>query len=296
MDLTAAGIPGYELLDSGGGRKLERIAGALVVRPSPPALWRPRLDEAAWRAAPSECVRHADGSGEWRHRQGDPGELRLRWAGARELTFLVRFTAFGHCGLFFEQEPVWRFLAERVAALKAAGRPAKGLNLFGYTGAASLAMAAAGGEIYHVDSARGVLGWGKEAAAASGVDGVRWVHEDARAFLAHSRRKGFRYDAVLADPPTWGHGADKQVWKIEEHLQGLVDDCAAVLADGGCLVLCAHSPGVQHAVLANALAAAGLPASASGDLGVRHRDDPRVLPAGCWSFAQRGGGGLPALG
>ncbi|HYE06932.1 MAG TPA: class I SAM-dependent methyltransferase [Planctomycetota bacterium] len=291
MDLIAGPIPGYELLDSGEARKLERIAGALVIRPSPAALWRPRLDARAWSEAPSECIRNADGSGQWQHRRGDPGELRFAWqgpgGGARALTLLVRFTAFGHCGLFFEQEPVWRMLAERIAALRAAGKPAKGLNLFGYTGAASLAMAAAGGEVYHVDSARGVLTWGKESAAASGVDGVKWVQEDARAFLALSRRKGFRYDCILADPPSWGHGADKQVWKIEEHLQGLVDDCVAVLADGGLLVLCAHSPGVQHAALANALGAAGLPAREGGDLGVRHRDDPRVLPAGCWAAADR---------
>lgn len=292
-DLTAAGLAGYDLLDSGGGRKLERIAGVLVDRPSPPALWSPRLDAVAWQQATSRCERTDDGGGFWRHRAAEPSGLELTWSCAgRDLRFALRFTSFGHCGVFVEQAPVWRWLERLLAAQAAAlGRAPKFLNLFGYTGAASLVAAAAGAEVFHVDSAKGVLTWGRESAQASGLDerAVRWVHDDARAFLAHSRKKGFRYDAILADPPSWGHGVDrKTVWTIEDGMQPLAGDLAAVLADGGAVALTSHTPGVQHHALRNVLAAAGFAGLVSGDLAVAHHGDERLLPAGVYAMAGAG--------
>ena len=284
-DLIAAPFPGYALIDSGDGRKLEDIAGILVDRASPAPLWRPRLDQAAWARVAGRVERRADGGGNWQWQGQDPGELRLPYdLAGRRLNLLLRFTSFGHCGIFPEQEPVWRLLHRAVAARG----PCKGLNLFGYTGAASLAMAAAGAEVFHVDSAKGVLTWGKASAEASdlGTGSVRWVHEDCLAFLDHSRRKGFRYDVICADPPAWGHGKTKdQTWRIEEQLQGLADLLAAVLAPGGVVVLCAHAPGVQSAALANVLAAAGLAVAVSGDLAQRHRDDGRLMPAGVYALS-----------
>ena len=289
MDLIASPYPGYDLLDSGDGRKLERIAGVVVDRPSPQAIWRRRLDAAAWSAATSIVVRTPDGGGFWKHQGGEPSGLRFAWSppGGRALAFALRFTSFGHCGLFFEQECVWRLLSRATAdAGRRLGRQPKLLNLFGYTGAASLAMAAAGAEVFHVDSARGVLAWGKESEAASDLgDGrVRWVHEDAQKFLDHSQRKGFRYDGILADPPSWGHGANKETWQFDEGVQRLADSCRAVLAESGFLLLTGHTPGVQHAALANVVAAAGFPAVVAGEMGVVHRDDSRVLPAGLFAL------------
>jgi 23S rRNA (cytosine1962-C5)-methyltransferase len=191
----------------------------------------------------------------------------------------MRFTNFGHIGIFPEQEPLWRLLHAAVLARGAC----KGLNLFGYTGAASLAMAAAGAEVYHVDSAKGVLSWGKSSAERCelGQGSVRWVQDDCLAFLEHSRRKGFRYDVICADPPAWGHGkVREQVWKIDEQLQLLADGLAGVVSPNGVVVLSAHAPGVQKAVLANVLAAAGLNVAYAGDLMQVHRDDNRLLPAG----------------
>jgi len=295
-DLIATPYPGYDLLDSGDGRKLERIAGVVVDRPSPPAIWRRRLGAEAWAAATSVVVRTPDGGGFWKHRDREPAGLRFPWAGPRGLEFVLRFTSFGHCGLFFEQEPVWRLLAAATAAAsQRLGRQPKVLNLFGYTGAASLAMAAAGAEVFHVDSARGVLAWGKESEAVSelGTGRVRWVHEDAQKFLDHSQRKGFRYDGILADPPSWGHGANKETWQFDEGLQRLVDSCHAVLAAPGFLLLTGHTPGVQHQALGNVVAAAGFTAVAAGEMGVVHRDDPRVLPAGIFAL---GGDGLDPVG
>lgn len=286
-DLIAAPFPGYALIDSGDGRKLEDIVGVLVDRASPAPVWRPRLDAAAWTKVSGRVERRADGGGNWIWKGKDPGELRLPYdIGARRLQLILRFTSFGHCGIFPEQEPVWRLLHGAVAAR---GR-CKGLNLFGYTGAASLAMAAAGAEVFHVDSAKGVLSWGKSSAEASdlGTGTVRWVHEDCLAFLEHSKRKGFRYDVICADPPAWGHGKEKeQMWRIEEHLQRLADLLAGVLAPEGLLILCAHAPGVQRDAVANVLSAAGLSVAVAGDLVQRHRDDERRMPAGVFAASGR---------
>jgi 23S rRNA (cytosine1962-C5)-methyltransferase len=292
-DVVAAPFSGYELIDSGGGRKLERIADVLVDRPSPQAVWRTRLPKEEWDKATSVCERTKDGGGFWKHRAGEPAGKSLTWLnGPKPLMFQIRFTSFGHCGVFFEQEPVWRALAAAVAAqAKILGRPVKALNLFGYTGAASLAMAAAGANVFHVDSAKGVLQWGKDNAKASALPdkSVAWVHDDVRKFLQHSRKKDFRYDAILVDPPSWGHGADREIWQFEEHLQPMLDDCAAVLSpEASFIVLTSHTPGVQHQALKNALAATGaFVASESGDLGVAHGNDERVLPAGIYAVGIR---------
>ncbi|MBA3683865.1 MAG: class I SAM-dependent methyltransferase, partial [Planctomycetes bacterium] len=287
-DLVARPSPGYELLDSGGGRKLERIAGVLVDRPSPQAIWRKRLGADAWSAAVATVVRTKDGGGYWTHRGAEPADLWLRWAAPHggELALRLRFTSFGHCGAFFEQDPVWQLLNTAVAGLRAQlGQAPKTVNLFAYTGAASLAMATAGAEVFHVDSAKGVLTWGKESEAASalGEGRVRWIHDDARSFLAHSARKGFRYRLILADPPSWGHGADKETWDFDEQVQILAEECRAVLEPAGRLLLTAHTPGVQRRALANVLATAGFVDPGCGELAVAHRDDPRLLPAGIYA-------------
>mgnify|MGYP000742930453 CR=1 FL=1 len=297
-DLLAPAFPGYALLDSGAGRKLERIGHLLVDRPAPPALWRPARDAAAWAAASSRVVRTKDGGGFWEHAGAEPTGFTLDWqaANGRRVGFQIRLTAFGHCGLFFEQEPVWRLLHRTVNELGARlGRPVKGLNLFGYTGAASLAMAAAGAEVYHVDSAKGVLSWGQDSARASDLGGgtVRWVHEDAGTFLAHSRKKGFTYDVILADPPSWGHGTNKQVWRFEEDIQALVSAGRAVLSDPGLLMLSSHTPGVQHHALRNLLAGSGFATVDSGEFVQQHADDPRLLPAGIFAIGRNGLDPLP---
>lgn len=282
-DLIARPFTGYALIDSGLGRRLEDIAGIRVDRASPAPVWSPRLDPATWAQARGRVERRADGGGTWIWRDRDPGAVPLPYeVGGRRLSLELRFTSFGHVGIFPEQEPVWRLLSNAVAAR---GR-CKGLNLFGYTGAASLAMAAAGAEVFHVDSAKGVLSWGKASAEASDLGGgtVRWVHEDCLAFLDHSIRKGFRYDVICADPPAWGHGKTKdQQWRIEDHLQTLAERLVGVLAPGGLLVLCAHAPGIQRDALVNVLAAAGAEATVAGDLVQAHAEDPRRLPAGVYA-------------
>jgi 23S rRNA (cytosine1962-C5)-methyltransferase len=224
-------LPHYELLDSGLGRKLEIISGIKVNRPSPQAIWKPLLKEAEWNTASSNVIRTKDGGGKWEHKKEPSSTLTLPFdIDGKKLQFRLKFTSFGHCGIFFEQIPVWEWLYEEVKILKEKlGRAPKIINLFGYTGCASIVMASAGAEVYHVDSSKGVLEWGKESQLLSKVsqNSIRWVQEDAQEFLRHSFKKNFVYDGILADPPSWGHGVKKEVWDFEKQWAQPEKDTAA---------------------------------------------------------------------
>lgn len=287
-NLVSNNIPGYELLDSGHGKKLEIIAGIRVERPSPQAIWAPKLPESEWKKATSVCIRKSDGGGTWKHQGKEPQGLNLEW---EKLKFNLKFTSFGHCGVFFEQEAVWRTLLSETRALeKELGRPVKFLNLFGYTGCASLAVLSTGAEVFHVDSSKGVLTWGRENAEASRLDmkKIKFVQEDVKSFVKHSLRKGFKYDAILADPPSWGHGANKEVWEFENMIHELVTDCYNILTrEKSFFFLSSHTHGVQSEALRNIMNDHKSKKDVVvGELGVKHTNDPRILPAGIYSLAK----------
>lgn len=280
-------LPDYRLIDSGDGQKLEEIDGVRVQRPSPQAIWKPRLTPNDWSKATSVCSRTKDGGGQWQHQKPLPKEMWERFRMAEgELKFRLKLTTFGHCGLFFEQVPVWNFLATQVRELKTRlGRAPKVANLFGYTGAASIVMARAGAEVWHVDSAKGVLDWGQESAEASGVKGIRWQQEDSQKFLINSYNKNLRLDGILADPPSWGHGAKKEVWEFEKHIAGFMDKTHSILnKKNAFMFLTSHTHGVQQEALKNILAQDGRWKDLTcGELGVLHASDSRVLPAGLFA-------------
>ncbi|MGZ3790173.1 MAG: class I SAM-dependent methyltransferase [Bacteriovorax sp.] len=288
-NLISEKIQGYQLLDSGHGKKLEIIAGVTVERPSPQAIWAPRLNESEWKKATSVCIRKNDGGGTWKHRgDREPQNLIIEH---ENLKFKLKFTSFGHCGVFFEQRAVWDTLASEATRLQAElGRPLKFLNLFGYTGCASLAVAATGAEVFHVDSSKGVLTWGRENAELSKLDlkKMKFVQEDVNAFVKHSLRKGFKYDGILADPPSWGHGANKEVWEFEQMISELVGDCFNVLTrEKSFFFLSSHTHGVQSEALRNLMNDHRSKKEIKvGELGVRHSHDDRILPAGIYSFAK----------
>jgi 23S rRNA (cytosine1962-C5)-methyltransferase len=288
-NLVSDNIPGYTLLDSGFGKKLEVIAGVTVERPSPQAIWAPRLNENEWKKATSVCIRKNDGGGTWKHRgDKEPQGLLIEHD---ELKFKLKFTSFGHCGVFFEQRAVWDTLTTESTRLsKELGRPLKFLNLFGYTGCASLAVAKTGAEVFHVDSSKGVLNWGRENAELSKLDlkKLKFVQEDVNAFVKHSLRKGFKYDGILADPPSWGHGANKEVWEFENMIHDLIMDCFNVLTrEKSFFFLSSHTHGVQSEALKNLMNDhRSKKEIVIGELGVRHSNDERILPAGIYSFAK----------
>lgn len=288
-NLVSENIPGYQLLDSGFGRKLEIIAGVTVERPSPQAIWAPKLNEQEWKKATSVCIRKSDGGGAWKHRADkEPKDLMIEW---EELKFKLKFTSFGHCGVFFEQQAVWNTLLNETRALeKELGRPIKFLNLFGYTGCASLAVLKSGAEVFHVDSSKGVLTWGRENTEASKLDTkkIKFIQEDVKNFVKHSLRKGFKYDAILADPPSWGHGANKEVWEFDQMIHELITDCYNILTrEKSFFFLSSHTHGVQSEALRNIMNDHKSKKDVVvGELGVRHSNDPRVLPAGIYSLAK----------
>lgn len=283
-------LPHYELLDSGLGRKLEIIAGLKVNRPSPQAIWKPLLKETEWAQAESNVIRTKDGGGKWVHKN-DPGEATFfpYEIGGRTLKFRLKYTSFGHCGIFFEQIPVWEWLYKEVTVLKQKlGRAPKVVNLFGYTGCASIVMALAGAEVFHVDSSKGVLDWGKESLDLSKLpkDSVRWVQSDAQEFLRHSFKKNFSYDGILADPPSWGHGVKKEVWDFEKHIHVLVELLLSVInKDNSFLFLSSHTHGVQAEALRNLIFDKRWKKIECGELGVKHTKDGRILPAGIFANA-----------
>lgn len=242
--LATMGFPDYRLLDSGHGRKLERFGQVVVDRPEPQALWRPRLPAATWAAADGvfagENDKESDGgseAGRWRLRPGAPD----RWPLAVEgLTLACRFSAFRHLGVFPEHLPHWQWMRGELARLSA--RPSDGdgarprvLNLFGYTGAASLLAAAAGAEVVHVDASRKAVEWARENQQASGLTQapIRWIVEDARKFVQREGRRGRRYHLIILDPPKFGRGAEGEVWELFDHLPALLRDCAALLEPAG---------------------------------------------------------------
>ena len=284
-------LPHYELLDSGLGRKLEIIAGVKVSRPSPQAIWKPETSEKEWNEASSQCIRTKDGGGKWEHKKEPNPNLVFPFElDGKHLKFRLKFTSFGHCGIFFEQIPVWNWLYHETKFLKEKlGRAPKVINLFGYTGCASLCMAAAGAEVFHVDSSKGVLDWGKENLELSKLDSksVRWVQEDAQGFLRHSFKKNFTYDGILADPPSWGHGVKKEVWDFEKHIHLLVESMLHVTTkENSFLFLSSHTHGVQAEALRNILMDKRWKNIEAGELGVKHTKDSRILPAGIYAAAR----------
>jgi 23S rRNA (cytosine1962-C5)-methyltransferase len=229
----------YELVDFGRGRKLERFAGVLLDRPSPAAegCLPGRPDQ--WASAQARYERTSGDRGAWRVFREMPAEWLVRHG---EVVLELRLTEFGHVGLFPEQADNWEWLQRQV---QSASRSLKVLNLFAYTGASTLAAAAAGAEVVHVDAARTSVAWARRNAARSGLAAqpIRWIAEDARKFVRRELKRGNRYDGLILDPPTYGHGPRGEAWKLEEHLPALLEDCRALLGDDACFVLLTcHSP------------------------------------------------------
>lgn len=250
--LRTRGWSDYELLDSGLGRKLERYGHRTVVRPEPQCLWARGANPDSWsRADANFDPAEEEDSGRWRFREAPIEPWVSGWGAVR---FRGRFTPFRHLAFFPEQAANWAWLDE---AVRAAGRPLNILNLFGYTGVASLVCAAAGAQVTHVDASRKAIGWARENAALSGLENhpIRWICEDARRYVQRELRRGVRYDGIILDPPKYGRGPDGEVWRLFEDLPDLADTCAALLApDARFLLLNAYAERISGAALAGLLA------------------------------------------
>ncbi len=250
--MRTTGWADYALLDSGGGRKLERYGPYTVVRPEPQAMWTPRLPGSAWEKAdavfnPSD----EEDAGNWRFKGKPQDSWPMAWGEAK---FHARFTAFRHLAFFPEQAANWAWLDERLRATP--GQP-KVLNLFGYTGVASLVCAAAGAHVTHVDASKKAIGWARENAALSGLEDrpIRWICEDARRYVQREVRRGSRYDGIILDPPKYGRGPDGEVWRLFENLPELAALCAELLSENASfLLLNAYAERISGAALSSLLA------------------------------------------
>ncbi|MFN3868476.1 MAG: class I SAM-dependent methyltransferase [Hyphomicrobiaceae bacterium] len=226
--LTTSGFADYALLDSGAGRKLERFGDVIVDRPEAQALWQPALSKAAWSRAHAAFSASAedDEKGRWRVDRQVPESWPVHVLGA---TMLCRMQGLWHLGLFPEQLPHWQWMLDRLKHVE--GERPRVLNLFAYTGAASLIAAAAGAEVTHVDASKKSVAWGRENQAASGLSDkpVRWIVDDAVKFVAREVRRGRTYHVILVDPPKFGRGPDGEMWELHAGLPKLLADCAALL-------------------------------------------------------------------
>ena len=247
--LIASDWKDYEVLDTGDGEKLERWNDIVLRRPDPQAIW-PKQRPEIWRRADAHYSRSAKGGGEWTFFKELPERWTVRY---RDLQFYVRPTGFKHTGLFPEQAVNWDWMA---GLIRAAGRPVRVLNLFGYTGGATLACASAGAKVTHVDAAKGMVQWAGENRRLAGIDEtrVRWIVDDALKFVAREARRGNVYEGILMDPPSYGRGPGGEVWKLENELYGLVEACERVLAkDALFMLINSYTTGLQPAVLNNML-------------------------------------------
>ena len=243
----------YELLDTGDFEKLERFGRYVTRRPEPQAIWRRSLAEEEWRRMADASFRRdarSDERGEWRLAPGMPDRWVVEYAYKRmRLRMRLGLTSFKHVGIFPEQAANWDYA---MAKIRAAGRPVSVLNLFGYTGAATVACASAGASVCHVDAAKGMVAWGKENAAASGVADrpIRWIVDDCGKFVEREIRRGHRYDAVIMDPPSYGRGPGGEVWKLETNLWPFVELVSGVLSDDPLFVIInSYTTGLSPSVL-----------------------------------------------
>lgn len=276
----------FELLDASGGEKLERWGSVILARPDPQVIWdTPKGSE--WGRVNARYHRSAAGGGSWEIRSLPRPEWEVSY---RELWFHIRPTGFKHTGLFPEQAVNWDFMA---AKIRAAGRPVRVLNLFAYTGGATLACAAAGASVVHVDAAKGMVQWARDNAKLSGLEGapVRWIVDDCKKFLEREIRRGSRYDGIVMDPPSYGRGPGGEVWKLEESVYELCRLAAQVLAgDALFLLLNSYTTGLSASVMEYLLAVtAGARGgkTSSSEIGLPVTANGLVLPQGSTAIWER---------
>lgn len=271
----------YELLDTAAGERLERWGDIFLIRPDPQIIWLGEKKHPAWKRAHARYHRSSSGGGKWEVYQRVPPVWEVGWQG---LTFRLKTMGFKHTGLFPEQAANWAFAMGKLTGVK---RPVKVLNLFGYTGAATLACAKAGASVTHVDASKGMVQWAKENAQASGLGEkpVRWLVDDCLKFVQREQRRGNTYDAIIMDPPSYGRGPGGEVWKLEEQLYGLLEQCVPILSGAPLFFLLNSyttglSPSVMSYLLGLLLQKRFGGKVSAGEIGLPVTETGLVLPCG----------------
>ena len=277
----------YEVIDCSKGEKLERWGDYLLVRPDPQVIWETPKKEKGWRKMNGHYHRSSKGGGEWEFFQL-PKEWTIQYSLPinKKLTFHLKPFSFKHTGLFPEQAANWNWFSQLIADAVSKGRQVKVLNLFAYTGGATLAAAAAGASVTHVDASKGMVTWAKENAISSGLKDapIRWLVDDCVKFVEREIRRGNHYDAIIMDPPSYGRGPKGEIWKIEESVYPLIQLCSQILTDNPLFFLInSYTTGLQPAVLSyvisTVLGTANGTVTAS-EIGLPVSSNGLVLPCG----------------
>lgn len=279
----------YQLLECGDGMKQEKWGPHTLVRPDPQIIW-PRHQKAAgarWENWDGFYHRSEQGGGKWEYRRALPDHWKIGYE-SLGLTFKIHPTSFKHTGLFPEQAVNWEWFSAKIKRLRATGRAVSVLNLFGYTGAATVAAAAAGASVCHVDAAEGMVKWCRENATMSGLSEapIRFIVDDCLKFVRRELKRGRTYDAIIMDPPTYGRGAGGEMWKLEDHLWELLSECRSILSPNPVFFLinaytARLSPTVVMNLLAELMHGRGGQLS-GGEVGIPIQRDGKVLPCGIY--------------
>ena len=272
----------YEILDMANGEKLEKWKDVILVRPDPQIIWKSKSFPERWKNANARYIRSSTGGGNWDFNKKVPANWQVKY---KELIFNIKPMGFKHTGLFPEQAVNWDWMINKI---QHANRDIKVLNLFAYTGGATVACSYAGASVCHVDSSKGMVTWAKENITSSGLQNnpVRYIIDDVVKFVSREIRRGNKYDAIIMDPPSYGRGTNGEVWKFEENISDLVELCTKVLSDRPLFFLInSYTTGISSTVLENILrlniTAKGK--LSSGELGLPMKDSNLVLPCGIFS-------------
>lgn len=271
----------YELIDTGGGEKLERWGDVVLRRPDPQIIWPLERETDIWRNVHGHYHRSSSGSGQWDMKKPIPERWTIEY---KHLKFYIKPTNFKHTGLFPEQAVNWDWMMNKI---KSANRPIKVLNLFAYTGGATVACASAGAEVCHVDAAKGMVQWAKENAGLSGLEShpIRFITDDVFKFVQREQRRGNKYDAIIMDPPSYGRGPGGETWKLEQSLYPFLEFCTTIMSDNPLfLQINSYTTGISPTVLSNMLSMTmkkryGGKLS-SGEIGIPITKSGMVLPCG----------------
>ena len=277
----------YEILDMANGEKLERWGDFYLIRPDPQIIWNEKQFKNKWNLANARYVRSSSGGGHWEYKKRLPDSWTVKY---KNLTFNIKPMGFKHTGLFPEQAVNWDWMISTIQKEK---RPIKVLNLFAYTGGATVACLSAGASVCHVDSSKGMVSWAKENVESSGLKDrpVRYIVDDVIKFVSREIRRGNKYDAIIMDPPSYGRGSNGEVWKFEENLPELISLCMQVLSDNPLFFLInSYTTGISSIVLENILKinmknrfGKQIGNFENGEIGLPMTNSELILPCGIYS-------------
>ncbi len=273
----------YEILDMANGEKLESWSNIILIRPDPQIIWKEKSFPEKWNSAFAKYSRSNTGGGAWQYKKKIPESWQVHY---KDLTFNIKPMGFKHTGLFPEQAVNWDWMINKIKSSKR--KDIKVLNLFAYTGGATVACSYAGAQVCHVDSSKGMVSWAKENVASSGLENrpVRFIVDDVTKFVQREIRRGNKYDAIIMDPPSYGRGKNGEVWQFENNISDLVELCSAVLSDNPLFFLInSYTTGISSKVLENILSIKLKMKTgklSSGEIGLPMKNSNLVLPCGIY--------------